>query len=193
MRPSLIPNRNKFPSSLIRRLYEAFRGRCKVEIHLMTKNPLDIINEINDSIELKERGDINIIVQREAYNSQDEVIEELEEISSMGYGAGLSLNLITPLNQLTNDMIRKSDFILLMTVPMGYGGQPYAKSATERIMTVSSKFPNTLIEVDGGINDHTIKIAKDAGAKRFVVGSFITRSDKPKEAVKKLWRSLQNF
>lgn len=68
----------------------------------------------------------------------------------------------------------------------------YADEATEKIRMISKRFPDKLIEVDGGINDKTINHPKRAGAKVLIVGSFITRSRSPLSALKRLEEALKD-
>jgi ribulose-phosphate 3-epimerase len=70
-----------------------------------------------------------------------------------------------------------------MTVEPGFGGQKFMSETMEKVTEIkeyATKIGKELdIEVDGGINDQTIKIASDAGANIFVLGTAFFKSEKP--------------
>jgi ribulose-phosphate 3-epimerase len=132
-----------------------------------------------------------VIIQYEAYLQEDKVINALQTLHALGYKAGIGLDLPTPVEKLTKEIVDKSDLVFLMAVPMGKGGQKYDQSATEKIRHVSKAFPRKVIEVDGGINDKTIKYAKDAGAKILVIGSYITNNIEPLDVLEKISKILK--
>jgi len=192
MRPPLIPDRYAFPIELIRQMYENLRGKIILEMHLMVQKPDFVIQEIDRFVEPSERTRSTMIIQREAFNSEEEVTRTLRAIKNLGYKAGIGLNLLTPFNSLKEEMIKESDLVLIMSVPMGKGGQQFSDQATQRIKDVSSRFPDKPVKVDGGINDKTIRSVKKVGAKILVVGSFISMSSNPLVAVEKLERILES-
>ena len=66
------------------------------------------------------------------------------------------------------------DMVLVMSVRPGYGGQKYIEDVNEKILYLRERMGNDFnIQVDGGINNETIKIANDAGANIFVLGTAI--------------------
>jgi ribulose-phosphate 3-epimerase len=174
-------------------LYEKLRDKTALTIHLMVKDPLNIIEEINRFAANEDRANITVIVQVESFSFEDEAIKSIETIKSYGYKVGVSLNLPTPKEKLTDKIARLADLILLMTVPMGSGRQKYHKSATRRIKYFSTKFPDKTIKVDGGINPETIVEVWRAGAKAAIIGSYITVSDDPEKALLNIERSLKSF
>jgi len=192
MRPPLIPDRTAFSIELIKKLCYALRGRISLAIHLMVPDPILIIDDIDKFTSREERAEICVIIQRESFDSESETLKAIDLIREKGYGkVGICLDLPTPCEALSKKIIEAVDMILLMTVRMGRGGQKYANKGTEKILYFSKRFPNTFIEVDGGINPQTAPIAKNAGAKAAVVGSFITRSNDPTEALQELKRTLK--
>jgi len=133
-----------------------------------------------------------VIIQRESFDSESEILRAIDHIREQNYGkVGVCLDLPTPCEALSEETVEAADMILLMTVRMGRGGQKYADEGTEKISYFSQQYPHKFIEVDGGINPQTAPIAKKAGAKAAVVGSFITRSNNPTEALLELTRSLE--
>ena len=73
-----------------------------------------------------------------------------------------------------------------MTVEPGFGGQSFMESVMPKIEKIREINKDIDIEVDGGINEETIKIAAKAGANVFVAGSAVFRCDEPNEMINKL-------
>lgn len=192
MRPPMIPDRTKFSVELIRRLYSALRSKIPLAAHLMVQEPFPIIERMNNFIMKEDRAGMTLIIQRESFRSERETIKALNLLKQEGYRPGICLNLPTSSEILTSKIIENADTVLLMSVPMGKGGQKYGENATKRIAYFSRQYPDKTIEVDGGIDPQTIVKAKGAGADIAVVGSFITRSEDPLAAVLELERSLQD-
>jgi len=190
MRPPMIPNRSAFSIELIQRLYEFLHSRIRLTAHLMVPDPFPIIEKMDKFIAEEKRRETVIIIQRESFGSEGETIQALKLLQERGYCAGLCLDLLTSREALTENVIGAADTVLLMTVPMGRGGQRYSEEGTRRIAHFSQRFPNRIIQVDGGMNPRTISIAEKAGARVAVVGSFITRSSSPVRALLELEGSL---
>ena len=183
MRPPMIPRKVKFSIDLLRRLYEALHGVEPLTIHLMVGDPMEIINSINDFIYHKDRESVTIILQVESFESEDKAISAIKVIRGFGYRVGVSLNLPTPIEKMTDRIVGCADLLLIMSVPMGKGGQKFSEEALWRIRHFSTKFPSKIVSVDGGINPKTIVDVYRAGAKIAVVGSYITRSKRPELAL----------
>ncbi|MEM3955947.1 MAG: hypothetical protein QW424_04260 [Candidatus Bathyarchaeia archaeon] len=193
MRPPLIPGKTRFSIDLIRRLYEELKEEIPLNMHLMASNPLEIIEDMNKFIKGENRGKVAVIVQVEAFGTEDETINAVKTIKRYGYRVGIGLNLPTPEEKLTSKIAKEADMILVMSVPMGLGGQKYHKEATGRLRVISKRFPDKIIEVDGGINPETIVEALRAGANIAVVGSYITLSDNPLEALLKIDNIIESL
>ena len=63
--------------------------------------------------------------------------------------------------------------VLIMTVNPGFGGQKFIPEMIQKIKDLRKISKNIDIEVDGGINDKTAKLVKEAGANVLVAGSYI--------------------
>ena len=191
MKPPMIPNRTTFPIELIRALYQNLKDKIPLAAHLMVDNPYPFIDEMCSFIPRKERSDFTVFIQRESFSSESDTIVALKFLKECNFLSGICLNLPTPTEVLTRDIIEASDMVLLMTVPMGAGGQEYSEEGSRRIALFSRMFPKKTIVVDGGINSETIIKAEKAGAEIAVVGSFITRSEHPVKAIFELEKSLK--
>jgi len=186
MKPPMIPKRMAFKIDLIRAVCENLRGKIPLGVHLMVDDPCPIIEQMNAFIPRNERVDFEIFIQRESFGSEADTIETLEFLKGCNYKSGVCMNLPTPTDALTALIVETSDIVLLMTVPMGAGGQKYSEEGSRRITLFSERHPEKTIAVDGGMNPETIIKAQKAGAKIAIVGSFITRSKDPVNAVNEM-------
>lgn len=82
------------------------------------------------------------------------------------------------------------DYILILTVHPGFYGGKYLKNERNKINQIKEVNPKIKVIVDGGMNPETIKDAAKAGADFFVSGTYITKAEKPKEAIKILMGAL---
>lgn len=122
----------------------------------------------------------------------DGIIDDLKFIRSLGKKAGIALNPDTPLDIL-DKVMNHVDLILIMTVFPGFGGQKFI-DLSDKIKATRTKIDahfmetNHLIdlEVDGGINPETARIAKQAGANVLVAGSVVFKHDDYKEVITQL-------
>jgi len=141
----------------------------KLDVHLMVEEPLEYIESINGLSNI-EYITIHLEIDKDIKNI-------LSKIKSYGYKAGLSIKPNTNINELL-PYLNYLDLILLMTVEPGLGGQPFIPSSTTRIKELRKLVGNNIkIEVDGGINNETMKNVPEADI--VVVGSYITKSENP--------------
>ena len=118
--------------------------------------------------------------------------EMLRSIHSFGIPAGIAVSPDTPVDAVLpylSDM-QKDDFILLMTVYPGLGGQKFMPQILPKIRQLSNHLKQEQlplhIEVDGGINAETGMLCRQAGADYLVAGSYVLCSDNPSAAVASL-------
>ena len=101
--------------------------------------------------------------------------------------AGVAINPHTSVN-LLEDVVRFSDYILIMSVNPGYGGQKYIPYCTEKIAElkkiIERNNPECLIEVDGGVTVDNIEEIANAGADVVVAGSAVFGAKNPAHAIK---------
>ncbi|MCW3979264.1 MAG: ribulose-phosphate 3-epimerase, partial [Candidatus Bathyarchaeota archaeon] len=81
--------------------------------------------------------------------------------------------------------------IYVMSVPAGRGGQKFDPRVVEKVRLLKEAYPSKPLGVDGGINEETGRLIIEAGADRLVVGSRITGSDDPIEALRSLRKGLR--
>lgn len=100
----------------------------------------------------------------------------LQLIKDNGCKAGLALNPGTPLHTI-DYVMEKLDFVLVMSVNPGFGGQTFIPSMLQKIKELHTKIEksgkNIRIEIDGGVKADNIRAIANAGADMFVAGSAI--------------------
>ncbi|MDP2324473.1 MAG: ribulose-phosphate 3-epimerase [Gammaproteobacteria bacterium] len=103
----------------------------------------------------------------------------LDRIGELGCKRGLSLRPATDLGELL-PLLDRVDLVLVMSVPPGFGGQPFDEGAPERIAWLKQRRQEMggqwLISVDGGINDVTGRACREAGADVLVSGSWLMKA-----------------
>ena len=158
-------------------IIEAIRPKTdKVfDCHLMIANPENYVEQF-----CKVGCDM-VSFHIEATNHADRLIQVIKD---NGKKAGIVLNPQTSLESIKY-LLPKVDYILIMTVNPGFGGQKFIPEMLEKIEELAKireeKNYNFLIEVDGGINVETSKACRDKGADILVCGSFLFgASDKEK-------------
>ena len=114
--------------------------------------------------------------------TDEQAREAISKIKNHGKRVGISIKPKTPASVVI-PYINDIDMVLVMTVEPGFGGQKFMSETMEKVTEIkeyATKIGKELdIEVDGGINDQTIKIASDAGANIFVLGTAFFKSEKP--------------
>jgi len=146
-----------------------------LDTHLMITNPLDYIDLF------VEIGSSFITVHIEA----NKVQESINRIKASGIKAGITLKPKTKLETLY-PYLDQVDLVLIMSVEPGFGGQKFMEDQLEKVKALvklrTAYNYNYLIEIDGGINGETAKLAKAAGVDIAVVGSYVFNS-KNRDAV----------
>ena len=115
----------------------------------------------------------------------------LHQIRSLGMKSGLVLNPGTSLSAL-EELLPMCDMVLLMSVNPGFGGQKFIPETIDKIVRLKemilSRGLNTLVEVDGGINEDTGRQCVQAGADVLVAGSSVFQSKRPEALIASLKR-----
>ncbi|MCJ2014273.1 ribulose-phosphate 3-epimerase [Methylobacterium sp. J-076] len=98
----------------------------------------------------------------------------LQTIRDLGKRAGIAVNPGTPAS-VVEPLLDIADLVLVMTVNPGFGGQSFLKSAMETVSRVRAMVAgrDIRIEVDGGIDAETVRLASRAGADTFVAGNAV--------------------
>lgn len=143
-----------------------------VDVHAMIVKPNRYIDEF-----IKLGADM-ITFHLEALE-HNEILESIDKIHNCGKKVGISVKPKTDIKEIL-PYIGLIDMVLVMTVEPGFGGQKFMHDMMDKVKFVreyADKHNLSLdIQVDGGINDETLKIAKDAGANIFVLGTGFFKS-----------------
>lgn len=141
-----------------------------LDVHLMIENPKDYIEKFAKS-------EPYVITLH--HESQGDIVKCLKDIKALGIKAGISIKPDTDVDVL-REYINYIDMVLIMSVYPGFGGQKYIESSTERIKQAREIIGNRdiYLQVDGGINAQTAKLATNAGANVLVAGSYVFKGDK---------------
>ena len=118
-----------------------------------------------------------------------DVLKTIELIHSFGIKAGISIKPKTSVAEIEK-YLPYVDMVLVMSVEPGFGGQKFMESSIEKIKKLNQIIEENgydcLIEVDGGINQETANLVKEAGADILVAGSYIAKSENLSKSIKSL-------
>ena len=174
-----VPNLTFGPSVI-----SSIRNKTKkcFDTHLMISNPDEYIEQY------KNAGSDIITVHKEVCGHLDKT---LSSIKNVGCKAGISINPGTDISGIEY-VLDKIDLILVMSVNPGFAGQKFINSSIQKIKKIKELVKNFNIdsEVDGGIDNKTATLVKNAGANILVSGSFIF-SGKSKNIYKEKIASLR--
>lgn len=151
-----------------------------LDIHLMISNPDKYISKFRQ---------IGADILSVHYEVCPHLHRTLQAIKAEGMKAGVAINPHTPVSMLSN-IIQDIDLVCLMSVNPGFGGQSfidhtYEKTRQLKKLIIDNK-ANTLIEIDGGVNNKNAKSLIQAGADVLVAGSFIFKSKNPLDTISEL-------
>ncbi len=157
-----------------------------LDVHLMIVKPEQYIPDF-----LKAGAD-SISIH---YEATPHIQRALDMIRGAGKKAGLALTPSTPIRVVEN-VLPDLDYVLVMTVNPGFGGQKFIPLMTEKVLSLrrlldSSDYAKVAIEVDGGINAETALSASQAGAEIFVVGSAIFGKTNRKSAIEQIREKVE--
>ncbi|HZI94122.1 MAG TPA: ribulose-phosphate 3-epimerase [Patescibacteria group bacterium] len=159
--------------------------KLKLDAHLMIDNADAFIDAF------VEAGADMISVHVEACRHLHRTVTS---IKSKGRKAGVVLNPATPLDAL-EEILPEADYILLMSVNPGWGGQKFIPRVKDKIVALRDRLERrglkTLIEVDGGVTRDNIADLVAAGADLLVAGSSVFGGGDPRAAAADLIARMQ--
>lgn len=157
---------------------QAIKKVCRVpfDVHLMISNPLDYIDDFANA-------GADIICFHAESNS--DIGKTIDKITALGKKAALAVKPGTDIDAVI-PYLDRLEMVLVMTVEPGFGGQSFMQNTMSKIEKLRKINKDIDIEVDGGINADTVKIAAKAGANVFVAGSAVFKSDSPADIIKAL-------
>ena len=164
-------------------IIEAINKHAKkpLDIHLMIHEPVRYIEKF---VELK--AEI-ITVHIEACSNLPQTIKKIKSFNTK---AGVAINPETDVSKL-NDIVDLVDLVCIMSVNPGFSGQKFIEKTYERLEKIKSIVGNnTLIEIDGGLNNINAKILSEMGANVLVFGNYIFKSKNPLEIISELNKNI---
>lgn len=161
---------------------EAVAKKCTkaLDVHYMIVHPEQYI---------KQTAKLGAMMMNVHYEACTHLHRTIQEIHDAGMKAGVTLNPSTPVSVL-EDIIKDVDMVLLMSVNPGFGGQKFIENTIDKVKRlrklIEEKGANTLIEVDGGVQEETAPRLVAAGVDVLVSGSYIFKSATPEAIIHSL-------
>ncbi|HKZ22574.1 MAG TPA: ribulose-phosphate 3-epimerase [candidate division Zixibacteria bacterium] len=154
--------------------------KLPLDVHLMIENPVKYIKDFAQA------GADILTVHIEACPNLKSVISK---IKSLGMKAGCSVRPQTSLSKV-KPYLKDLDLLLIMSVNPGFAGQGFISSVLPKVKEAKKlkqeKKYKYYIEIDGGINPKTAKLAKKAGAEVLVAASAIFKAKDHRKAIREL-------
>jgi len=147
-----------------------------LDVHLMVQDPDAVVEDMIAA------GADGITIHHEATDHPEALLRKIRE---GGCKAAVAINPATPLEAILpyTDLC---DMVLVMTVVPGYGGQSMIMEALDKVRALRARYPEMDIQIDGGVNDATAAIGREAGANVLVAGTAVFASEDPAAAIGRL-------
>ena len=148
-----------------------------LDVHLMIVNPENYVDRF---------AKVGADMLSFHLNATENPAQVLTDIHEKGMKAGLVINPDIPVESLF-PYLHLCDFVLLMSVFAGFGGQKFIESTYDRIRTLKAEIDrlglDVKIEIDGGVcPDNAMKLI-EAGAEILVAGSAVFKAENPAEVI----------
>lgn len=156
--------------------FARYKDQFFLELHMMVEEPVKYLKPFAAA------GFKRFLGHVEKMSDQAEFVAEGQLLGEVG----LALDGPTELDAIKVSYDDLDGMLFYTCQKMGFSGPPMLPERLAKVKAFRAK--STIpIEVDGGVKDITIKLAKDAGATRFVATSFISTAENPAEAYRKLF------
>ena len=154
-------------------------SKSNLEYHLMVGNPEKYINAI------KKAKIIAIHCEIKDFEKY------IDKIKNKKIDAGIAINPETNVKKLI-PAIKKIKKIIVLCVMPGWQGAKFMPEALKKIKQIKMLNKKIIVQVDGGINEKTIKLAEKAGADEFIVGSALIKAKDIKKEFNLLSKGAKN-
>ena len=170
------------PTTVDSNFVKTIKTKIPLDVHLMVHEPSN--SYIKDFIDA---GAYSITIHEEACRNP---ANQIEFIKKNKIKSAISIKPNTSLDKIKKylDVV---DMVLVMTVEPGWAGQKFIQETMQKVEELRKLKPKLDIEVDGGINPYTARIALDAGANVFVAGTSIFGKKDRVAAIKEILNSLK--
>ncbi len=149
-----------------------------LDAHLMIVNPDKYLSNFKD---------LGVEWLSVHYEACTHLHRTVQAIKGLEMKAGVALNPHTPVS-LLEDILQDLDYVVLMSVNPGFGGQSFIEHSIDKIKKlrgmIDEKGYNCLIQVDGGVTTKNARALEEAGANVLVAGSAVFGASDPIEATK---------
>jgi ribulose-phosphate 3-epimerase len=157
--------------------------RLPLDVHLMIQNPGQYIDAFVSA------GADLLTFHAEAVADPQVVIDQIHR---HGVAAGIAINASTPVSKIES-CLPDCELALIMSIEAGFGGQPFEDAVLPKFQQVREiAGEGILLEIDGGINQGTIRKACEHGAELLVVGSAIFKNPNYELALAELNAEIAN-
>ncbi len=155
-------------------------ARKPLDVHLMIVDPQRYINMFRD---------LGADILNVHYEACTHLHRTIQQIRDAGMRPAVTLNPHTPVSVL-EEILPDVDMVLLMSVNPGFGGQKFINNTYDKIRRlrkmIDERHLNTIIEIDGGVDNNTAPLAAQAGATAMVAGSYVFGDKDPKARIAEL-------
>lgn len=173
-----VPNLS-FGKPIIKNINKVFKH--KLDAHFMVNNPKDHAEWFKSS---------NIYNFTYHYEIELDHINFIKKLKGIYPSVGISIKPETKVSEIPSEVLDLIDLILVMSVEPGFGGQSFMNESLDKIEKLKKikdlKKYNYIIQVDGGVNDQTAKLAIQKGADCLVAGSYIFSKENMSDAIESL-------
>jgi len=153
----------------------ALQNTVQIQLHLMVQKPETVLMFLPPVVK-------EVCIQAEAVMYKPLCMEAFDDVlKAKNIRAGLSFNYKTPFEDFS-DCLSKCDFVQFMTVDPGAQGRPFIMESLDKIARFKERFPNVILQVDGGIAQDTLPMVIEAGADDLIIGSALFNSPNPVES-----------
>ncbi|MBR5626448.1 MAG: ribulose-phosphate 3-epimerase, partial [Thermoguttaceae bacterium] len=140
----------------------------KLDVHLMISEPWKYIEAF------RRTGADSLLVHIEVVPEPEAILDKIRDLGAV---PGLVHNPGTPVEKLLPHL-EKADIVLTMSVQPGFGGQAFRPEVLDKVRILKQHVrPDTVLSIDGGIDESTIQDAAAAGIGLFVAGTGFFRAD----------------
>jgi len=179
-----VPNLT-FGSKILQEIAKNYKN-LKLDIHFMVDIVCDYETFFAGFLAAKPQM---LTMHVESLKTKKQIEKFIRFCHQHGVKASLAISPKTSVNKILR-YLPDVDNVLVMSVEPGFGGQEFMEEAVPKIVELNNfrthNDLNYTIEVDGGINDKTVKQVKEAGVDMIVAGSYFFKARNPKSAVAKL-------
>ena len=142
-----------------------------LDVHIMVSNPLEVIDYFRNC-------KVGMMTFHYEACKKDEIISVIEKCREYGFKAGISIKPATD-PEVLEDVLPEVDMVLVMSVEPGFGGQSFMPVSLDKLDWLDQYRKDHdlhyLLEIDGGINAKTGKLAVEHHCDVLVAGSYIFR------------------